>query len=61
MLNAAGRFLGRKVEEMPHKVVKYVDSAAEESIVVWAVGGTRTGLGTPPAQEFCCVTPHSSH
>lgn len=61
MLNVAGRFLGRKVEEMPHKVVKYGDSAAEESIVAWAVSGTGAGLGTPAAQELSCVTLHSPH
>lgn len=54
MLNAAGRFLGRKVEEMPHKVVKYVDSPAEESILAWHVRGTGT-------HELSCITLHSSH
>lgn len=38
------------MEEMPHKVVKYVDSVV-----------ARDRLGTATAQELSCVTPHSSH
>lgn len=60
-LSAAGRFLGRKVEEMPHEVVNHVDSPAEESIPARPVTGTGTGPGTPTPQELSCIAPHSSH
>lgn len=34
MLNATGSFLGGKVEKMPYKVLKYVDSPPAEERVL---------------------------
>lgn len=34
MLNATGSFLGGKVEKMPYKALKYVDSPSAEGYVL---------------------------
>lgn len=46
MLNVTGSFLGGKVEKMPHKVLKYVDSPpGEECVLAQPCPEMRTGLG----------------
>lgn len=64
MLNATGSFLGGKVKKMLYKVLKYMDSPAEERVLgrlPGGVSGTGMGLGSPRPLEVSCITVHSSH